>query len=78
MDIAARGLSPGKRESRPAGSAQRLPNVCHCGGDRHEDSTEVLRLQRLRPLGITGPSADLLARLIWNPDGGKERMGGVV
>lgn len=65
MSSLARGLSPGKRESRPAFVAQRLPMFCQLGGDRHEDSTEALRLQRLRLLGIIGNRATVLSHLVW-------------
>lgn len=73
----SRGVSPVKRESRPAPTAQRLPMICQLGGDNHNDNTEALRLQRLLPLGIIGPQAVLLAELIWNTDGGNEQIGGV-
>lgn len=77
MTVSARGLSPVKRESRPASTAQRLPTICLLGGDNENDSTATLRLQRLQPLGIVGSRAKTLALLIWNADGGNDRIGGV-
>lgn len=76
MMAVSRGVSPVKRESRPAFVAQRLPMVCQRGSDRRNDSTGTLRLQRLLPLGIIGPRADLLAQLIWGADGGNDWIGG--
>jgi hypothetical protein len=65
MLTASRGLSPVKRESRPAFVAQRLPMICQLGGDGQKDSTDTLRHQRLSVLGIAGTRALLLSRLVW-------------
>jgi len=54
---------PIKRESRPAGTG-RLPK-CQLGGDTEVYTTQALRVQRLRLLGILGARAELLARLAW-------------
>lgn len=70
MATATKGLSPDKRESRPALVAQRLPLNCQLGGDNIGNITATLRLQRLAAdVGIFGARAQLIAGLAWGEVG---------
>ena len=58
-----RGLAP-KRENRPA-LAER-PSECQLGGDNHDYSTSILRIQILERLYSMAPArAALIGRLHW-------------
>lgn len=51
------------RNPRPVVTGRGLE--CLLGSEQHNDTTETLRLQRLRLLGIIGQRASLLAQMAW-------------
>lgn len=63
-------------ETRKGRTATVRPSTNLLISSMDKDSTTTLRLQRLRPLGIVGAQADLLAQLIWGADGGNDCIGG--
>lgn len=54
---------PSDARSRPVLTGR--PLICQLGGDDQATTTEALRIQRLRLLGVIGQRAKLLSDLAW-------------
>jgi hypothetical protein len=64
MSLALRNAPAEAQRSRPVVGTGRLL-ICHPAGDNQGNTTEALRLQRLRLLGILGQRAAVIASLAW-------------
>ena len=60
--VTARAPQPGNAKGRPVGGR---PLIIHINTGNDDNSSEALRLQRLRLLGIIGVRANIIAGIAW-------------